>query len=346
MSPQEAPTLALSPETLKGRTKRRQRPCFGVELLQRVERTAYLAMASWCKARFGWVGWGKSRPTVFWFREETDAQQFRHTFQAAAPGAPPPVASAGSNVIPIRPAPVQKVGAVAPKAAPSYPAERLRELGRGMIRKADETIGQRRQENTHRRARIAAGVRREAYQQKLVGERMLKTVDAVEAGRGQELRCLTSKTLFEELETVRTLMRWNRIRAENVREEAVDIDDAVNIDHAVLPGNDPAASRWRKAGVTTTMELRELVRVYHAEIIEGGPQRQAEDPLKVINRELIGARIPGYFPTPDVVVAEMMQFAAVEAGHTVLEPSAGSGHIARAIRAAGVEPYCVEFNFT
>ena len=50
------------------------------------------------------------------------------------------------------------------------------------------------------------------------------------------------------------------------------------------------------------------------------------------------------FYTPDSVVAEMVELAGIEAGMHCLEPSAGGGAIARAIKEAGAIVYCIEMN--
>ncbi len=46
--------------------------------------------------------------------------------------------------------------------------------------------------------------------------------------------------------------------------------------------------------------------------------------------------IPGFFPTPPALVEKMIDAAELDAGHEVLEPSAGKGDIAAAIRSHGV----------
>jgi protein-L-isoaspartate O-methyltransferase len=74
--------------------------------------------------------------------------------------------------------------------------------------------------------------------------------------------------------------------------------------------------------------------------------RRAEDPVKVLERKLVGTKIPGFFPTPRPLAARMVELAQLRPGDAVLEPSAGNGHIADAIRDARGEVLCVECNFT
>jgi Methyltransferase small domain len=62
-----------------------------------------------------------------------------------------------------------------------------------------------------------------------------------------------------------------------------------------------------------------------------------------LHLEAIWAKAPDYFPTPDELIARMIGFAAIESSDICLEPSAGSGSIALALRATGVAQIdCVE----
>ena len=73
-------------------------------------------------------------------------------------------------------------------------------------------------------------------------------------------------------------------------------------------------------------------------MIEGSSHEQAERErlrkIDTLEAEIALSTIPGYFPTPAPVVDLMLQRARISDGMKVLEPSAGSGHIADAIRAA------------
>ena len=69
---------------------------------------------------------------------------------------------------------------------------------------------------------------------------------------------------------------------------------------------------------------------------------QAERQINEMVRNLIGVKIPGYFNTPPAVVERLMSVADIRPGQRVLEPSAGAGDIADAIRAQGVTPDVVE----
>lgn len=54
------------------------------------------------------------------------------------------------------------------------------------------------------------------------------------------------------------------------------------------------------------------------------------------------AKIPGYFPTPAPLIQRMLDAANLSEGARVLEPSAGSGAIADALRDAGHRVECIE----
>lgn len=64
--------------------------------------------------------------------------------------------------------------------------------------------------------------------------------------------------------------------------------------------------------------------------------------IKQAERELLGLKIPGYFPTPRDLADRLVEEADIQPGMKVLEPSAGKGDIAQALRQAGVEPDVIE----
>lgn len=66
--------------------------------------------------------------------------------------------------------------------------------------------------------------------------------------------------------------------------------------------------------------------------------------LKLMLAKLKFADIPGFFPTPPLVVERMMQLADIKPGMQCLEPSAGIGDIADAMRDAGGNVCCIELN--
>ncbi|MDD2767078.1 MAG: hypothetical protein PHH40_04985, partial [Candidatus Moranbacteria bacterium] len=91
-----------------------------------------------------------------------------------------------------------------------------------------------------------------------------------------------------------------------------------------------------RMGIETPAEYRAALREFI------GLQEVAEAPSKVkqLERAMVGRRNDGmdFFPTPESVADEMVATAGIEPGMSVLEPSAGWGHIAERIRSSGVEP--------
>jgi hypothetical protein len=52
--------------------------------------------------------------------------------------------------------------------------------------------------------------------------------------------------------------------------------------------------------------------------------------------------VPNFFPTPQKLVERMIDEACLDARHLVLEPSAGKGNIAVAVRKLGAQVRCIE----
>ena len=101
-------------------------------------------------------------------------------------------------------------------------------------------------------------------------------------------------------------------------------------------------TRLASMGIETAPELRAALREY-VEVKE--PPKQA-DKIKEMERAMVGRKNDGmdFFPTPAGVSKEMIETADIQDGMTVLEPSAGMGHIADQIREAGHEPDVVEMS--
>lgn len=57
-----------------------------------------------------------------------------------------------------------------------------------------------------------------------------------------------------------------------------------------------------------------------------GEERKSDRVLR-LTREAALMRIPGYFPTPEPLARQLIEVACIEPGHTILEPSAGTGSL-------------------
>jgi phospholipid N-methyltransferase len=95
----------------------------------------------------------------------------------------------------------------------------------------------------------------------------------------------------------------------------------------------PLWTAFIRAGITP--DVYPVVRGLLLPLAEAAPretpvERQVRDAM----RALVGVPIADYFPTPPAVIDRLLAEADIRDGMAVLEPSAGAGHIADAIRAA------------
>ena len=109
-----------------------------------------------------------------------------------------------------------------------------------------------------------------------------------------------------------------------------------------LPDQVKTQGRLAKLGISTGEQLRAAIR----ELDSLRVAKRKADPLKALERDLIGKKIAGYFPTPKELVDQMIDYADIQPGHEVLEPSAGKGNIAQEILAAAPDAILevVEYN--
>ena len=75
-------------------------------------------------------------------------------------------------------------------------------------------------------------------------------------------------------------------------------------------------------------------------------QEDAQTTLKSIELFSTLRHVPNFFPTPRRLIAQMIEIADIQPGQSVLEPSAGKGDLAEAVRTAGGRVVCVELNAT
>jgi len=89
--------------------------------------------------------------------------------------------------------------------------------------------------------------------------------------------------------------------------------------------------RLQSMGLTSLELVREALREYLGCCFG---QVQKADPIREAERALIGREWAGYFPTPRDLADHVAELAGVAPGQSVLEPSAGKGDLADAVRRA------------
>ncbi len=99
--------------------------------------------------------------------------------------------------------------------------------------------------------------------------------------------------------------------------------------------NDGIAERKRLArmGIENVVELRAYLRDFITYLPGRNAEAEKQRSIKDKERQLANAKIEGFFPTPKVIVEQMLDEADINPGETVLEPSAGKGNIADEIKA-------------
>jgi hypothetical protein len=75
--------------------------------------------------------------------------------------------------------------------------------------------------------------------------------------------------------------------------------------------------------------LRELVNIKLNTTIS--PEMKKAQEIRELERKFIGVKIDGFFPTPRDLAEQIVNLAEVKPGNTILEPSAGLGHLADVI---------------
>ncbi len=140
------------------------------------------------------------------------------------------------------------------------------------------------------------------------GSKVRQVVSRILARRKDEARIALNSE--DEINVLRELGKTRRIGLDNVAEfhraQAMGLKDGFELDRA-------------RAALKTILSPR-------------SKESEAELKLQQMERETVLSNIPGYFPTPAPVIERMLDAARIESGMTVLEPSAGKGNIADAIK--------------
>jgi predicted RNA methylase len=162
------------------------------------------------------------------------------------------------------------------------------------------------QRMTRRRAGMAESARREAERMERVQLALVGIAAALDDGTLPA--SLAKVSTKGQIQTLLTWPRWNSdVYAQHERDQLYRAGVAESTFAAardgllgLMPGADPG--HCRKARIAA------------------------------MERALIGTKFPGFFPTPPALVEHLLDLADADAGHRILEPSAGKGDIADGIR--------------
>lgn len=198
----------------------------------------------------------------------------------------------------------------------------------GRFRSMAETIGERirdlsapRAENTPKRAREAMGRRLEAANLERAGMALITMAAALEAGN-----------LPAEYQSIKTRAQVEALTGKQSESTSyyVVTESAKYRDESIYASNFRA---WVSSHKTEADKARDA---------DQEKARRIAD----LERDVRFTDIPGFFPTPPALVSDMIRLADIQPGMSVLEPSAGKGDIAEAIKAAGCDPLCYEINYS
>jgi predicted RNA methylase len=206
--------------------------------------------------------------------------------------------------------------------------------------KAQAVLAQPRQTNTRRRAEMAASIEGRAQRELERAEVALKLAQADDLPQ-----CLRGIKNVQQLAALEQCLEYGRMLAGNATGENypyVRVTDVLAAEYA----------RYDKLGEDTKKRVAPLVANFSigavlAALLEFKLPPKPADPVKRLERQLVGATIPGFFPTAKPLAARVAELGGVRRGLFVLEPSAGSGRLAEAARDAGCEDLlCIEINHT
>ena len=171
------------------------------------------------------------------------------------------------------------------------------------------------------------------------------------AGRGELLSM--ARAVGEQKNASMLSSKLARLASSISDDQRVDVDrDIVEKVLEKLPGsvhvpwhwpnNRDNLNRLKAMNIESLPVLRAALREY----VQYRGKKSEADRARELERALAGNKNVGidFFPTPPNVVSRVIELAGVESGMKVLEPSAGTGNIAQAIRQCGVEPHVAEIS--
>lgn len=274
-------------------------------LAERIERADFDRFLTEAKALGGWYSrpWAGT-PGGFAFKSEAAALQF--TGQGG--GAPAPTDGPARTATPRTPSPAVN------------PAEKLREMAAAMQSAIDAKFADRRS-NTPKQQYQAASARQDGANLERAQKIMRALANHHDAGTVPAcLSRVTTKAAILEL-----------------AKEGIDRSRAGYYDVGF-----PTGKPYDWAAIRQPEKAEQAAAAWALIDAAADQQRREAEELRQKIEGLKFAKIPGYFPTPAALVARMIEAADLPDGARVLEPSAGSGAIADALREAGHKVECIE----
>lgn len=213
-------------------------------------------------------------------------------------------------------------------------AKKLRALAEGMQKQVDAKLNSAigRQRPTARRARIAASMEKEGFQLKRTQDFLFELAKAHESGKIKEFDILESISTKSQAE----IIAGYPDNSETSRDYYLS-KYKVSLEKCGIEFLGDWYRGW--------LQYKELMN-WPQSVPAGTNDMGAQ--IRKMERELIGKKIPGFFPTPPDLIERMIELAELKANDSILEPSAGKGDILDAIRAKklGVELECMEVNYS
>lgn len=293
-------------------------------------------------------------------------------------------------------------------------AEALKEKGLKAIADGQEELSRDRQDNTHRRAAMAANAEKQATAKIEFGKTLVKIAEKMEVGQIKYLDKIRTATDLETLNTILSQAKYKHIREKNLRSSDYALTPET-VFYASIPYplvyNNTKSDLLRMQDVSNGKKLaaaRMLKRFGSAEFVECNNPQRLEDfetlflsrcvvwsewqikykkeamlnykriermgldqintlraalvelielkngtqdqetskklRIKELERKYIGAKIDGFFPTPENLTEKKIELLDLQPSDKIGEPSAGLGHMADIVKAKGFDVTCIEIH--
>lgn len=271
---------------------------------ERVERAEYESLLAEAKALGGWYSraWNGT-PAGFAFKKEAAALAFANGQDPAPPEGPKPGKPKAES------APETDKGQAM--------ADKLEAMAESLSAKIQERLADR-LSNTPKRAKQAAEARQEGYDLQRAQKAMKALAACWKAGSVPDiLRPVVTKAALVELAQE-------------------------GLDHSRGGYYTPGAPTGKPRKYQDATQAAKAAALWALLDAPKDPAAESGEQLRRKLDDLRFAKIPGYFPTPAALVDRMIDESGVKPGVRVLEPSAGSGNIANAAKAAGLAVSCFE----